>query len=240
MIWLPASMTMYSYWRASSRKTSSRPADVRGARALELIGAGQDVEPGLVLDDQLAQELAVEAVEVVDGVEQRVAAAHAEEQRDLAEAGLQVDDDRRPLAQPRELDAAVHRQRRRSRSRPWRRRRPSSSPGRDAADDWRRAAVRAIASENADSTGGQVKNSLAPARIACRMSSGSGSVGDDEDRHGRRGGAHALDRAPSPRRHRRRASTMTRSAGAPSRASRSPLRLTGVGAGAQQAQPSAS
>ena len=70
--------------------------------------------PDLCFDDQLLQELPVEPVQVVDRVEQREARADAEEQRDLAEARLQVDDDRRPLAQPRELDAAVHRDRRRA------------------------------------------------------------------------------------------------------------------------------
>ncbi len=68
----------------------------------------------MCFDDQLAQELAIEPVQVVDRVEQRVARPDAEKQRDLAEARLQVDDDRRPLAEARQLDAAVHRHRRRA------------------------------------------------------------------------------------------------------------------------------
>ena len=114
LIWLPASTRMYSYCRASSRNSSSIGAAVGGARPVELIGAGEDLEARLVLHHQLAQELAIEAVQVVDRVEQAVAGPHAEEQRDLAEPGLQIDDDRRSLAQARELDAAVHRHRRRA------------------------------------------------------------------------------------------------------------------------------
>ena len=67
-----------------------------------------------MLHHQLAQELAVEPVQVVDRVEQAVARPDAEKQRDFAEPRLQVDDDRRPLAEPRQLDAAVHRDRRRA------------------------------------------------------------------------------------------------------------------------------
>ena len=88
--------------------------NVLGARTLEVIRARHDVETGLVLDDQLAQELAVEPMEVVHRVEQREAAAHAEEQRHLAEAGIQVDDDGRALAETRQLDGAIHGKRRRS------------------------------------------------------------------------------------------------------------------------------
>ena len=36
---------------------------------VELLGAGQDVEAGLVLRDQLAQEVLVEPVQVLDRVE---------------------------------------------------------------------------------------------------------------------------------------------------------------------------
>ena len=127
----------------SSRKSSSiAPASLR-AGPVELLGAGEDVEPGLVLDHQLLQELPVEPVQVVDRVEQRVARPHAEEQRDFAEARLEIDDDRRPLAQARELDGAVHRHRRRAGAalgaeEHERRRRPAARP--DAVS--RRAAVR--------------------------------------------------------------------------------------------------
>ena len=60
------------------------------------------------------EEVLVEAVQVLDRVEHREARPHAEEQRHFAEARLQVDDDRRPLRQPRQLDRAVHRDRRRA------------------------------------------------------------------------------------------------------------------------------
>ena len=62
--------------------------------------AGQDVEARLVLRDQLFQEVLVEAVQVLDRVEHREPGAHAEKQRHLAEARLQIDDDRRPLREP--------------------------------------------------------------------------------------------------------------------------------------------
>ena len=88
---------MYSYCRASSRSSSSIAPRVGAARPVEVIGAGKDFEAGLVLHHELAQELAVEPVQVVDRVDEAVARPDAEEQRDLAEPRLQVDDDRRAL-----------------------------------------------------------------------------------------------------------------------------------------------
>ena len=81
---------------------------VRRVRPIEVVGPGQDLEAGLVLGDQLAQELRVEAVHVVEGVDQRVAAADTQEQPDFAETGLEVDDQRALVGQARELDGAVH------------------------------------------------------------------------------------------------------------------------------------
>ena len=74
---------MYSYCRPSRRNSSSTRAAVGRARPVELVGTGENLEARLVLDDELAQELAIEPVQVVDRVEQRVAAAHAEKQRRL-------------------------------------------------------------------------------------------------------------------------------------------------------------
>src|SRR6185295_13477321 len=54
---------------------------VGGAGPIELIGAGQDLQAGLVLHDELLEELAIEPVEIVDGVEQAVTGPHAEEER---------------------------------------------------------------------------------------------------------------------------------------------------------------
>ena len=79
-----------------------------------MVGASEDVETGLVLDHELLEELVVEPVQVVERVEQAVAAAHAEEERHLAEAGLQIDDHGGPLAQARELHGTVHGNRRRA------------------------------------------------------------------------------------------------------------------------------
>ena len=76
----------------------------------------EDLEARLVLHHELAQELAIQPVQVVDRVEQAVARPHAEKQRDLAEPGLQIDDHGRSLAEPRQLDAAVHGDRRRARA----------------------------------------------------------------------------------------------------------------------------
>ena len=115
------------------------------------------------------------------------------------------------LLQPRELDAAVDRQRRRAGAalgaEEHQRRGLPACAGRDS----RRAAVRRIAPWNVSSGGGQVKNSLAPARIACRIRSGSASTRDGEDAG--IAGAPARSRSmvgiaadASPR-----ASTMTRS-----------------------------
>ena len=75
---------------------------------------GENVDARLVLGHQLAQELAIEPMQIVDGIEQREARADAEKERHLAEPVLQVDDHRRALAQARELDAAIDRQRRRA------------------------------------------------------------------------------------------------------------------------------
>ncbi len=97
---------------------SEQPEDLleRGAVArpgpIEEIRAGQHLQPRLVLHHQLAQEVAIETMQVVERVEQRVAAAHAEEQRHFAQPGLEVHDHRRPLAEPRNLDRGVHRHRR--------------------------------------------------------------------------------------------------------------------------------
>ncbi len=93
--------------------------------------------------------------------------------------------------------------------------------------DCRRAAARASASENAACTGGHVRNSFAPARIACRMTSGCASSAttkmaiDGEAKRSR--STAAIARATSVR-----ASTITRSACEPSRENGSPPRLTGV------------
>ena len=83
-------------------------AGVLRAWALELLGAGENLEPRLVLRAELAEKVLVEPVQALERVEHRVAGPHAEEQRDLAEACLQVDDQRLPLGEPRELDGAVH------------------------------------------------------------------------------------------------------------------------------------
>ena len=67
-----------------------------------------------MLGDQLAQELGVEPVHVVERVDERVAAADAEEESDFAETGLEVDDHRPLAGQARQLDGAVHGDRRRA------------------------------------------------------------------------------------------------------------------------------
>ena len=170
-----------------------------------MIGAGQDLETGLVLHHQLVQELAVEPVQVVDGVEQAVAAAHAEEERDLAEARLQVDDDRRPLAQARQLDGAVHRQRRRARAalgaeEHQRRRLPR------AADDCRRAAARPIASSNGalGRRPGEELVGAGPHRLKDQLRARLG--GDDED--ARRTATPARSRSTAAHRRRHVAATV--------------------------------
>ena len=67
---------------------------VCGARAVELLGPGQDLQTGLVLRHQFAQELAVQAVKIVDRIEDAESGSNAEKQPDLTEARLEVDDDR--------------------------------------------------------------------------------------------------------------------------------------------------
>ena len=67
-----------------------------------------------MLRDQLLEEVLVEAVQALDRVEHREARPDAEEQRHLAEAGLEIDDDRRPAREPRDLDGAVDRDSRRA------------------------------------------------------------------------------------------------------------------------------
>ena len=71
-------------------------AAVTRSRTLEIGRSGQQLEARLVLDDEIAQELRVEPMHVVERIEQRVAAAQPEKQRHFAETGLEVDDQRRP------------------------------------------------------------------------------------------------------------------------------------------------
>ena len=91
----------------------------------------------------------------------------------------------------------------------------------------RRAAVRRIAPWNVSSAGGQVKNSLAPARIACRISSGSAASATAKmpapgaPRAAARCVAIADDASP-------RVSTMTTSGAAPVARARSSSTLTGI------------
>ena len=80
---------------------------VAAARAIEEIRPGQNLHSRLVLHDELAHELAIEPMHVVQRVEQRVAAAHAKEQRDLAQALLQIDDERRPLFEAGDVNTEV-------------------------------------------------------------------------------------------------------------------------------------
>ena len=87
-------------------------ARVRCRRTVGLLGPGQNLELGLVLRDQLPQKVAIEPVQIVDGVEHREAWAHAEEQRHLTEARLQVENQRRALRQAADLHRRVHRHRR--------------------------------------------------------------------------------------------------------------------------------
>ena len=69
-----------------------------------------------MLDDQLAQEFLVGAVQIVDGVDQRVAWPHAKKERHLADELMQIDDQRGPLGDAGNFDRAVHGQRRRARA----------------------------------------------------------------------------------------------------------------------------
>ena len=71
---------------------------------------------GLVPRHQLAQEVPIEAMQVLDRVEHGESRTHAEKQRDLSEARLEIDDRGRPLRQPRHFDGAVHRDGRRARA----------------------------------------------------------------------------------------------------------------------------
>src|SRR5215467_2286298 len=86
------------------------------ARPIELIGSGENLEARLVLQYQLAKELAIEPMQVVDRIDQAVLLADAAEQRHLAQARLEVDDDGRSLTQARDRDAAVDGDGRRPRS----------------------------------------------------------------------------------------------------------------------------
>ena len=80
----------------------------------------------------------------------REARTDAEEQRDLTEAGLEIHDDRRPLGQPRQLDARSSPQRWSCRRRPWRRETRGVTHGcrAPACAASRRAAVRRTAPWN--------------------------------------------------------------------------------------------
>ena len=89
-------------------------ARLRTGWTVEMIGAGENLETGLVLDDQLLEKPAVETVKVVDRVEQAISAPYAKEKRDLAESGFQIDNHRGALAQARQLHGAIHRNGRRA------------------------------------------------------------------------------------------------------------------------------
>ena len=119
-----------------------------------------------MLDHELLHELLVEPVQVVERIQHRVAAAHAEEQRDLAEARLQIDDQRRAASSGRAISTAQFTA---SVVVPA----PPLAPKNtivvacvlvDGAEA-RRADVRRIASSKVSAGGGHAKNSLAPARI---------------------------------------------------------------------------
>ena len=124
-----------------------------------------------MLHDELAQELGVDAVQVVERVDEREARPHAEKERDLADELMQIDDERRLLRDARDLDRGVHGDGRRARA------------ALDA-EERQHAAVRASRLSAAiaprpcespplnDSSMGQDRYSLAPARIACRICSG--------------------------------------------------------------------
>ena len=170
---------------------------------IELIGAGENLQPRLVLRRPAPQELAVEPVQVVDRVEQAVARPDAEKQRDLAEARLQIDDDRRPLAQTRELDAAVHRDRRRAgaalgaEEHQRRRRRPRAlrglAPRRRPAD----GAVERLVGRRP----GEELVRAGAHRLQDQL--GIGGERDGEDAGARRAGAQPLDGRTSPTTRRR-------------------------------------
>ena len=66
-----------------------------------------------MLGDELLQEVLVEAMQVLERIEDGETRPHAQEQRDLAQALLQVDDHGRTLRQPRQLHRRVDRDRRR-------------------------------------------------------------------------------------------------------------------------------
>ena len=222
-------MRMYSYCRASSAEQLLDRAAVGGARPIELIRAGEDVETGLVLDDQLAQELAIEPVQVVDRVEQAVARPHAEEQRDLAEARLQIDDDRRALAEPRQLDAAVDRRRSSCRRRPWRRRTPASSPtARAPCAVSRRAAVRRTAPWKVSSVGrpGEELVGAGAHRLQDQLGIGARRDREDAGAGARRRAAARCSTSPTTR---RRGCRRSRDRAASRRATaRSSSTLTGI------------
>ena len=140
--------------------------------------------PDLCRATSSLQEVLVETVQVLDRVEHGEPRPHAEEQRDLAEARLQVEDHRRPLASggrarrrssPRRSSCPRRLSRRGTRES----RRAGCAPAVAAS---RRAAVRRTAPWNDSSIardacvappGVHGKNSFAPARIAWRIRSGS-------------------------------------------------------------------
>ena len=61
---------MYSVLAAEKAEQLFEPAAVVAAGTIEEIRAGQDLEPRLVLHDELAHELAVEPMQVVERVDQ--------------------------------------------------------------------------------------------------------------------------------------------------------------------------
>ena len=137
-----------------------------------LLAAGEDVEARLVLDDELAQKLGVDAMEVVERVDEREARPHAEEQRHLADELMQVDDERRLLRHARDLDRAVDRDGRRAGAALDAEERQARVLLRDPSFGVRSLGAPCGMAALNDSSSGQARYSFAPARIACRICSG--------------------------------------------------------------------
>ena len=152
--------------------------------------------PDLCLVDELAQELAVEPVQVVDRVEQACSGCGRRGTATTSpRPGLRSTMIVGRLLKTRQLDGAVHRDRRRARAAFGAEEHDASSRGGRVADEALRPrrGARDRFRGTSRRTAATSKNSLAPARIACRMRSGFASTATMKIDTTRRGEPQPLD-----------------------------------------------
>jgi hypothetical protein len=109
---LGVSSSTVSYWPPEVKQDLADflGADHRGA--LRMVGRGEHVHAGVVLLDVGAEQLGVDPVKVLDQVDQVELGLDPEQQRDFAQLGVEVHDQRALVAEAAELDGKIGHDRR--------------------------------------------------------------------------------------------------------------------------------